>query len=67
MALVNGGFLHYTEMKKCLKNLLRNGLPGFEIILQRSGFDSSGHPDCPIRAVIDMGMLLSPFVSPPGK
>ena len=33
MALVNGGFLHYTDMKKFLKNLLlRNRLSNFEII-----------------------------------
>ena len=24
MTIVNGGFLHYTDMKKFLKNLLRN-------------------------------------------
>ena len=35
MALVNGGFLHYTDMKKFLKNLLlRNCLSDFEIISQ---------------------------------
>ena len=34
MALVNGGFLHYTDMKKFLKNLLRNCWSDFEIILQ---------------------------------
>ena len=40
MALVNGGFLHYTDMKKFLKNLLlRNRWADFEIILQESGFD----------------------------
>ena len=33
MALVNGGFLQYTDMKKFLKNLLlRNCLSDFEII-----------------------------------
>ena len=68
MALVNGGFLHYTEMKKFLKNLLlRNRWSDFEIILQESGFDISGHPDCPIRAVIATGKMPSPFVSPLGK
>ena len=34
IALVNGGFLHYMDMKKFLKNLLRNRLSDFEIILQ---------------------------------
>ena len=34
MALVNGGFLHYMDMKKFLKNLLRNRWSDFEIILQ---------------------------------
>ena len=35
MALVNGGFLHYTDMKKFLKNLLlRNRRSDFEILLQ---------------------------------
>ena len=35
MALVNGGFLHYMDMKKFLKNLLlRNCLSDFEIISQ---------------------------------
>ena len=35
MGLVNGGFLHYTDMKKYLKNLLRrNRWSDFEIISQ---------------------------------
>ena len=67
MALVNGGFLNYTDMKKLLKNLLRNRWSDFETILQESGFDISGHPDCPIRGVIATGKLPSPFVSTPGK
>ena len=41
MALVDGGFLHYTDMKKFLKFLknllLRNRWSDFEIILQESG------------------------------
>ena len=66
MALVNGGFLQYTDMKKYLKNLLRkNCRSDFEIISQESGFDISGH--FPIRAVIARGKLPSPFVSPEGK
>ena len=66
MALVNGGFLHYTDMKKYLKNLLhRNCWSDFEIISQESGFDISGH--CLIRAIIARGKLPSPFVSPEGK
>ena len=68
LALVNGGFLHYTDMKKFLKNLfVSNRWSDFEIILQESGFDISGRPNCPIRAVIATGKLPSPFVSPPGK
>ena len=35
MALVNGGFLHYTDMKKFLKNLVRNCWSDFEIISQK--------------------------------
>ena len=65
MALVNGGFLHNTGMKKFLKNLLRNRWSDFEIILQESGFDISRRPDCLIRTVIAMGKLPPPFVSPP--
>ena len=35
MALVNGGFLHYIDMKKFLKNLpLRNRRSDFKIISQ---------------------------------
>ena len=34
MALVNGGFLHYRDMEKFLKNLLRNYWSDFEIISQ---------------------------------
>ena len=65
MALVNGGFLHYTDMKKFIKIFFR--WSDFEIILQDSGFDISGHPDCPIRAVIATGRLPPTFVSPQGK
>ena len=62
MALVNWGFLHYTDMKKYLKNLLRrNRWSDFEMISQESGFDISRH--CPIRAVIARGKLPSPFVN----
>ena len=67
MALVNGGFLHHTDMKKFLKDLLlRNCWSDFEIILQESGFDIRGRTDCPI-AVIATGKLPSAFVSPPDK
>ena len=39
MAVVNGGFLHYTDMKKFRTNLvLRNRLPDFEIISQECSF-----------------------------
>ena len=49
MALVNEGFLHYTDMKKFLKNLvLRNRWSDFDIISQESGFDIRIRPDCPI-------------------
>ena len=58
MALVNGGFLHYTDMSKFLKNLvLRNRWSDFEIISQESGFDISRHPDWQIRAIIATGKL----------
>ena len=58
MALVNGGFLHYTDMEKFLKNLvLRNRWSDFEIISQESGFDISRRRICPIRAVIATGKL----------
>ena len=58
MALVNGGFLLYTDMKEFLKHLvLRNRWSDFEIISQESGFDISGRPDCLIRAVIATGKL----------
>ena len=58
MALVNGGFLHYTDMKKFLKNLVfRNHWSDFEIISQESGFDISRRPDCLIRAIIATGKL----------
>ena len=68
MAWVNRGFLHYTDMKKFFRNLLlKNRWSDFEIILEESGFDISGRPDCPIRAVIATGKLPSAFVSPPGK
>ena len=53
MALVNGGFLHYTDMEKFLKNLVhRNHWSDFKIISQESGFDISRRPDCLIWAVI---------------
>ena len=68
MALVIGGFLHYTDMKKFLKNLLlRNCWSDFEIISQESGYVIRGCPDCPIRAVSATGKLPSPFVSRLGK
>ena len=58
MALVNGGFLHYTDMKKFLQNLvLRNRWSDYEIISQESGFDISRHPHYPIWAVIATGKL----------
>ena len=57
MALVNGGFLHYTDMKKFLKNLVLRNWSDFEIISQESGFDISKRPDYRIRAVIATGKL----------
>ena len=42
MALVNGGFLHYMNMKKFLKNLLlRNRWSDFEIISQECSLGDS--------------------------
>ena len=38
MALVNGGFSHYRDMKKFLKNLLRKCWSDFEIISQECSF-----------------------------
>ena len=38
MALVNGGFLHYRDLKKFLKNLLRNCWSDFDIISQECSF-----------------------------
>ena len=38
MALVNGGFLYYTDMKKFLENLLWNRWSDFEIISQECSF-----------------------------
>ena len=72
MDLLNGGFLHYTDMKKFMsivqKNLvLKKHWSDFEIISQGSGFDISRRPDCQIRAVIATGKLPLPFMSPPGK
>ena len=68
MAVVNGGFLHYTDMKKLLKNVfLRDRWSDFEIISQESGFNISRRPNCPIRAVIATGKLPSRFVSQQGK
>ena len=58
MALVNGGFLLYTDMKKFLKNLvLRNYWSDYEIISQESGFDITRCPDCPIWAAVATGKL----------
>ena len=50
-----GGFLIYTDMKKFLKNLLGNHWSDFQILLQESGFDIRGRPDCPIQAVAITG------------
>ena len=62
---MNGGFLHYTDMKKYLKNLLsRNHQSDFEIISQESGLTLA---DIARLAVIARGKLPSPFVSPEGK
>ena len=40
MGLVNGGFLHYTNMKKFLKILLRNHWSDFEIILRECSWNN---------------------------
>ena len=58
MALVIGGFLHYTDTNKFLKYLVvRNRRSDFEIISLESGFDISRRPDCPIWAIIATGKL----------
>ena len=63
MALVNGGFLHYTDMQEihvCIvqkNHVLRNHWSDFEIISQESGFDISRCLDCLIWAVIATGKL----------
>ena len=64
MALVNGGLLHFKDMKKFLKNLLRNCWSDFEIIYRNLGLTLA---DIRIRAVIAMGKLPSPFVRPLGN
>ena len=67
MAVVNGGFLHHTDMKKFLKNHIRNRWLDFEVISQELRFDISRGSDCPIRTIIATGKWPSPFGSPPGK
>ena len=68
MALVNGVFLHNTDMKKFLKNLVfRNRWSDFEIISQESGFDISRRPRLPdlgqnCRASKIFGLLSSIWV-----
>ena len=55
-------------MKKFIKNfLLRNRWSDFEIILQESGFDISGRPDCPIRAVAITGQDAFTICEPAGQ
>ena len=55
-------------MKKFLKNvLLRNRWSDFEIILQESGFDISGRPDCPIRAIAITGQAAFTICEPAGQ
>ena len=57
MALVNGGFLLYTDMKKFLKNLvLRNRWSDFKIFSKELGFNIIRCSDHPIRAVIATGL-----------
>ena len=64
MALVNGGFLHYMDMKKFLKNLLlRNRWSDFEIISQECSLGDpfqkcSRNFDPPKNmAVMNLGLL----------
>ena len=57
MALVNGGFLHYRDMKKFLKNLLlRNCWSDFEIISQEC---SLGDPFQKVFANFDSSMNMA--------
>ena len=50
MALMNGGFLHYTYIKKVLKNLiLWNRWSDFEIISQECSF---GDPFQIVREIL---------------
>ena len=51
MALVNRGFLHYADMKKFLKILLKNRWSDFEITSQE---DSVGDPFQKLFAKFDM-------------
>ena len=47
MALVNGGFLHYMDMKKFLKNLLlRNRWSDLEIISQKCSLSDLSKKNC---------------------
>ena len=66
MALVNGGFLHYTDMKKYLKNLLRrNRRSDFRKLFYRNqGLTLANNAR---SGVIARGKLPSPFVNPKGK
>ena len=56
MALVNGGFLHYIDMKKFLKNLLRNCWSDFEIISQEC---SLGDPFQKLFANFDLSINMA--------
>ena len=57
MALVNGGFLHYMDMKKFLKNLLlRNCWSDFEIISQKC---SLGDPFQKVFAKFDSSINMA--------
>ena len=64
---MNGGFLHYTDMKKFLKNLLRNHWSDFEKNLQEAGFEISGRSDCLIWAVIAYGQAAFSICEPTGQ
>ena len=62
-----GLFALYRHEEILKKSSSQKGWSDLVIILQESGFDISGRPDSPIRAVIATGKVPSPYVSPPGK
>ena len=58
IVLVNGGFLHFRDMKKSLKNLLRNCRSDFEIISQECSLDYPFFTDCLQNFDLSINMAL---------